>query len=77
MNALAVALQIGELTPRDIIADIPRDIGAVFVFLIVGGMTFLIWYGSRRDVIERYGAGRIRPSPKPSTKTSVDVPDPS
>lgn len=77
MNAFVMALQFGELTLSDILSDIPRDVGAVLVFLIVGGLTFLVWFGSRRDVIERYGSGRHRPPVRPDLKADADSQDPS
>ncbi len=77
MNVLLMALQFGGLTLGDILTDIPHDAGAVLVFLLVGGLTFLVWFGSRRDVIERYGAGRIHPPRPQEKKSDVETRDPS
>jgi len=76
MYASVMALQFGELTLSDILTDIPLDVGAFLVLLCVGGLMFLVWLGSRRDVIERYGAGRIRPPALPEPKSVVENPDP-
>ena len=36
------------LTVGEIVRDIPHDPAAVFVYVLVLGFVFLIWYGSRR-----------------------------
>jgi hypothetical protein len=40
------------LTWEQIVRDIPHDGGAVLAYLLLGFFVFLIWYGSRPDVIE-------------------------
>ncbi|MEX2582595.1 MAG: hypothetical protein WD766_04955 [Gemmatimonadota bacterium] len=45
-----------ELTLGEIVADLPRDAGAVVVLLMLGAFVFLTWHGSRRSTIETYKA---------------------
>ncbi len=75
MYAFAMALQFGELSLRDILSDIPRDVGALLVLLCVGGLAFLVWFGSRRSVIERYGAGRVPPPARPARPPAAESQD--
>jgi len=55
----ALALQArgdAVLTWGQLLRDIPHDASAAIVYLVLGCFVWLIWYGSRPDVIERFGA---------------------
>jgi hypothetical protein len=54
MYVFNLALQAAGLTLEKIVADIPHDAGAVVAYLLLGGTIFLVWYGSRKSVIQRY-----------------------
>jgi hypothetical protein len=47
MFMLATLLQEGGLTLRKVLADIPHDLPALVVYVLLGGFVFLIWRGSR------------------------------
>lgn len=66
MIAFVLAAQFGSLTLGDIIADIPRDAGAVIVFLLFAILIGVVWYGSRAEVVERYGSGEWTEADEPS-----------
>jgi hypothetical protein len=45
---IAMAVQQEDLlTLRDVLADIPRDIEAILVYLMFAGFIYIIWWGSR------------------------------
>jgi hypothetical protein len=48
-----IAVLQERLTLRDILADIPRDLEAILVYLMFAGIVWFIWWGSR----ERGGGG--------------------
>lgn len=47
MFAIAALLQESGLTLRKVITDIPHDVPAMVVYLLLGAFVFLIWRGSR------------------------------
>jgi flagellar biosynthesis/type III secretory pathway M-ring protein FliF/YscJ len=71
VNAFLFAAQFGSLTTRDIIADIPRNLEAFIVFGLYALLLFLIWFGSRKSIIERYRSGEWTDAdePKPRQKS--------
>jgi hypothetical protein len=68
VNTFLFAAQFGSLTARDIVADIPRDLNAVIVFALYAILLFLIWFGSRKDVIERYRSGEWTEADEPQAR---------
>lgn len=65
MNAFVVAAQFGSLSLGDILADVPRDAGAAIVFALFAILIFVVWYGSRKDVVERYSSGKWTEADEP------------
>ena len=47
MFSIALLQQDGGLTIGDIIADIPHDLPAIIVYVLLAGFVYLIWRGSR------------------------------
>jgi hypothetical protein len=47
MFMLATLLQEGGLTFRKVLSDIPHDLPALVVYVLLGAFVFLIWRGSR------------------------------
>jgi hypothetical protein len=66
MFALALQSNDDGLTLHELIADIPHDVPALVVYIMVAVFLFLIWYGSRSgggsDAAPPTGDGG--PSPK-------------
>jgi len=58
MDSFILALQSSGLTIEQIIADIPRDAGALVAYAVLGAFFFMTWYGSRPETLERYAAAR-------------------
>lgn len=46
--ATALLIQEGGLTLRKVLADIPHDLPAVVVYVLLAGFVFMIWRGSRK-----------------------------
>ena len=46
--ASALLMQEGGLTLRKVIADIPHDLPALVVYVLLAGFVFMIWRGSRK-----------------------------
>lgn len=61
-----LSLAFLELTLRDVLSDVPRDGGALAVFLLMLAMVAVIWHGSR--------SGRSTPpaAPRPRLRDRVD-----
>lgn len=47
MFTIAALLQEGGLTLHKILTDIPHDLPAMVVYVMLGAFVFLIWRGSR------------------------------
>jgi hypothetical protein len=71
MHLFAFFAAAVDLTLRDIVSDIPHDAGTVVFVVMVGGLVFMTWYGSRRSTIDRYrdrvakGAGEVEAAAEP------------
>lgn len=65
----AFALQVAEsgLTLEEIVTDIPHDLTALVVYLLLGLFGGFVWYGSRRSGMESRGAGHDPAGSVPAT----------
>jgi hypothetical protein len=45
-----------DLTLRDVITDIPHDVGAAITYLLLALFVFFTWWGNRPAVMERYSS---------------------
>jgi hypothetical protein len=58
------AAAVLNLTLEKVIADLPRDAGSIVVISLLLGFIYLIWYGSRKTVVERFSAtSELDPDP--------------
>lgn len=48
-----ISLILLELSLREVAADIPRDAGAVVVYLLLAAFVVMTWAGSRKRTAER------------------------
>lgn len=56
MFALAFQASSDGLTLRELVTDIPHDLTALLVYLMLGLFVLFVWWGSKPEMIERYGA---------------------
>jgi hypothetical protein len=56
MYALALQAAYDGLTLKDIVVDIPHDMGAFLAYGLLGIFVFFIWFASKPSVVARYGA---------------------
>jgi hypothetical protein len=71
MFASALQPAYNGLTWKDVVTDIPHDFGALIVYVMFGLFLFFIWWGSKREVIERYGGWYEDDAPAPVTAAGV------
>lgn len=72
MRITVALVQESRLTLRDILADIPRDLEAILVYLMFAAFIVFIWWGSRE---RPPGGGSDAPPPPDAGKRSPRLPE--
>lgn len=49
-----VLLFAAELTLAEVVADLPHDLAALIVYVILGLLVYFVWYGSKPEVLAGY-----------------------
>lgn len=63
-----------ELTMREIVADLPRDGGALFVLLLMLAFVAFIWLGSRKGSAPAAARSAVEPPRLPATAPAAASP---
>jgi hypothetical protein len=78
MNSNGYFAELGSLTLGKVVADIPHDLPALIVYLMVAALALFVWWGSSPRSLARYGPpvpiGDGEPEARPQPGGAQDEP---